>query len=240
MTDVLAHLRESGELGAVVRSVRQQQLVRQWAEQRSLSATLEEIQRAADSFRASAGLQGAEETRYWLEQNGMTPDDLERRAELAVLRRKLMEQIQDVAVEQAYAESRENLSQARISHILVDSENLAGELLLRLREEGASFVELARAYSKDSDNADNGGYLGVIRGDQLAPPVCEEVFAAEPGDYLGPYPEGPFYQLLQVRELLPAQLDETTVWLLRERLFEEILQVAAGSVEFTPLGTPAE
>jgi peptidyl-prolyl cis-trans isomerase D len=66
----------------------------------------------------------------------------------------------------------------------------ARDILAQIRE-GADFAEMARDYSEDKSNAENGGDLGFIRKGTMVKPFEDAVFSARPGDLLGPV-ETPF------------------------------------------------
>jgi peptidyl-prolyl cis-trans isomerase C len=69
-------------------------------------------------------------------------------------------------------------NQYQTRHILVDSEELAQELLSKLAD-GADFAELAREYS--SDSADTGGELGWLTADSVVAPFAEAIQSATIG-----------------------------------------------------------
>jgi peptidyl-prolyl cis-trans isomerase C len=70
-------------------------------------------------------------------------------------------------------------NQYQTRHILVDSEELAQDLLDQL-EDGADFAELAREHS--SDSADVGGDLGWITAESVVAPVGEAIQSATLGE----------------------------------------------------------
>ncbi len=61
----------------------------------------------------------------------------------------------------------------------------ARDILQQIRE-GADFAEMARDYSEDKSNAENGGDLGFIRKGTMVKPFEDAVFSARPGDLVGP------------------------------------------------------
>ena len=64
----------------------------------------------------------------------------------------------------------------------VENKNRAEEILIRVREEGADFGEIAKEYSDDVNSAHNGGDLGWINKDlEGAEVFAEAVFALEQG-----------------------------------------------------------
>ena len=69
----------------------------------------------------------------------------------------------------------------KASHILVDSEDKAKEVIAELKK-GGNFTELAKAKSSDSSAA-NGGDLGWFTPSMMVPPFAEAVAKMEKGKY---------------------------------------------------------
>ena len=73
----------------------------------------------------------------------------------------------------------------KASHILVTERDLADELYLRL-EEGEGFAELAREYSEDSSNSENGGDLGWFGRGEMVEAFEDAAFALDVGEISEP------------------------------------------------------
>lgn len=69
----------------------------------------------------------------------------------------------------------------RASHILVDTEEEAREILGKIRD-GADFEELAKKYSKDPGSKDLGGDLGYFSKGKMVPEFEKAAFALKPGE----------------------------------------------------------
>lgn len=69
----------------------------------------------------------------------------------------------------------------KASHILVDSEDKAKEIIAELKK-GGNFAELAKAKSSDSSK-DNGGDLGWFTPSMMVPPFAQAVTKMEKGKY---------------------------------------------------------
>lgn len=74
-----------------------------------------------------------------------------------------------------------NTEKRRTQHILVESEELANELLEKINQ-GADFSELAIANSEDSSSSENGGDLGFNEKGLIGPEFDEVVFAMNVGE----------------------------------------------------------
>lgn len=81
VADVVAYLRiEGGFSEALAQVVRRKTLLRA-ADEAGIVATAEEVQRAADAYRAIHGLHKATDTVAWMRNNGITTDTLEKHLE---------------------------------------------------------------------------------------------------------------------------------------------------------------
>jgi len=74
-----------------------------------------------------------------------------------------------------------NLERRRAQHILVDSEDLANDLLDQINQ-GADFADLAKANSEDSSSNEEGGDLGFFEKELMGAEFDEAAFAMNIGD----------------------------------------------------------
>ena len=79
------------------------------------------------------------------------------------------------------AELFTNPERRRAQHILVESEELANELLGQIRE-GADFAELAKTNSEDTSSNEEGGDLGFFERELMGAEFDEAAFAMNIGD----------------------------------------------------------
>ena len=79
------------------------------------------------------------------------------------------------------AELYTNLERRRAQHILVESEELANDLLDQINQ-GADFAELAKANSEDSSSSEEGGDLGFFEKELMGAEFDEAAFAMNIGD----------------------------------------------------------
>jgi peptidyl-prolyl cis-trans isomerase C len=98
----------------------------------------------------------------------------------------------------------------KASHILVDSEDKAKEVIAELKKGGA-FAELAKTRSSDSSAA-NGGDLGWFAPSMMVPPFAQAVAKLEKGKYSDLPVQTPFgwhvILLEDTRDATPPSLDE--------------------------------
>lgn len=114
--------------------------------------------------------------------------------------------------EQKMKEIKEELYQVRASHILVDSKEKADELVAKLKEDPDSFEELAKAESKDTGSAENGGDLGYFEKGKMVPEFEAAAFEAEKGTITDPIQTTYGYHIIKVvdkRSIADMQKDES-------------------------------
>ena len=98
----------------------------------------------------------------------------------------------------------------KASHILVDSEDKAKEVIAELKK-GGQFAELAKTHSSDSSAA-NGGDLGWFTPSMMVPPFAQAVAQMEKGKYSEQPVQTPFgwhvILLEDTRDTTPPTLEE--------------------------------
>lgn len=231
--EVLASAKASGSLKELLQKAAVDNLLVKAGRQAGITVSVEELQAGANRFRSTQGLHSAERTRAWLQQRGLAVADFEVTIERSLLLEKLMARIPAADVAALFEKERGLYARVRLRHILVSSEGAAQELLARLTEEAADFGELAREFSLDPAARRNGGDLGVVQRRQLPPSLGEPIFAASPGQIVGPLATERGLQLLRVDEFLPAALDEASARHIRQQLFDGWLRQEVQKQRFT-------
>ncbi|MRH44123.1 foldase [Aquibacillus halophilus] len=111
-----------------------------------------------------------------LQQSNYSSEDEFREAlRLSLLQEKALTEgieVTDEEIEQRYERLQ---TEYEASHILVESEEIANEVVQKL-EEGEDFATLATEYSTDTQTAPNGGALGPITPGSMVPPFEEAVY----------------------------------------------------------------
>lgn len=130
----------------------------------------------------------------------------------AALRSQLQEQTPtEEAIKEAYQEMTVDQEQEyKASHILVETEGKAGEIIEKLNQ-GADFAELAKEHSKDT-SAVQGGDLGWFSPEVMVEPFSEAVTRLEKGEYTKQPVQTQFgwhvIRLEEVREATPPSIEE--------------------------------
>lgn len=136
--------------------------------------------------------------------------------------------------------------QVRAEHILVGTEELAGQLYEQATG-GADFAQLARTNSTDTTTAPTGGQLGWFTQQELASPLAEAAFALQPGEVSQPVQTEFGWHIVRVlerqdeRPLSAAQYQlakdkAVEAWLQQERDQASI----STDAEVEPSPTPAQ
>lgn len=224
LRDFLYWLKLDLQLPDLLEKALQEKIALDRARVEGVTATDEALQQAADAFRAANGLLRSDETEQWLAENFLSLEDFQTRLERQLIRHQLALKVApDHHVERRFAETRTQFDKAKLSHILVEREGVAAELLTQIQDEGCDFGEIARKYSIDLDSRGAGGSLGVVDRKALPPAVESAVFTAHPGDLVGPIKSEHGYHLVRVEEIHLGTLDEATAERVREELFTEWL-----------------
>lgn len=105
----------------------------------------------------------------------------------ALLEKVIGERTTDEAIKAWYDEHLVQFRKPQVnaSHILVETQELADEVLAKINA-GGDFAELARAHSKDPGSGAKGGELGWFEQGQMVKPFADAAFAGEAGSVVGP------------------------------------------------------
>jgi parvulin-like peptidyl-prolyl isomerase len=198
-------------------------LVLEAAREMGISVSRDDAQQAANEFRAKHSLLKAQDAIRWLEDRGMTVTDWQNALEEDVLIAKFKQARFGSKVDVHFAEHKLQFDHSTIGRIATTNENLASELLLQIREEGAVFEDIARKFSSDLNTRETGGYVGKVRRKDLGPAASSAVFGGKPGSVHGPFKVGKEFHVLRVIELHPAELDSETRKEVLDRLFNDWL-----------------
>jgi len=233
--EVVKYLSLTRQIHPVLTEIIKQKEVLKKAEELNLRVTDEKLQELCDNFRKVCGLYTAEETMGFFEKSGLTEDDFESFCEVTVLVAMLKNHLADESkIEEYWVNNRTDLDLARISNILVESEDLANEIILQVTEDDEDFHALARLHSVDEATKFSGGYVGYVSRGMLWPEISAKVFNASAGDLLGPFALEKYLQLILVEELKKGELDEDSREIIKENIFNEWLsQFFQGEIRIT-------
>jgi parvulin-like peptidyl-prolyl isomerase len=168
----------------------------------------------ADSLVAQLATEG-ESREDFLSSRGVTEEFLINIAEQSLIDERIRQMLVDEApvptdeeIEEARAGAALNLLEACVSHILVETEDEANDVMSRL-EEGEEFADLATELSTDTVSAANGGDLGCSSPAGYVEPFQNAVLEAPIGEVHPDLVESEFgFHIILVTERTEPAEDE--------------------------------
>ncbi|HVS81107.1 MAG TPA: peptidylprolyl isomerase [Pyrinomonadaceae bacterium] len=199
------------------------ELIRQAAEQRGIEVSDEELQQAADDFRAERELHDVKATDAWLTANHLSFEDWEVLLEGQIIRNKLRKMLTAGRVEQRFTEQRLSFDAAAVSRIVLKEEGIARELRAQIVEDGADFHTMAREHSIEEATRLAGGYVGLMHRSEMEAAMEAAVFGAQPGRIVGPIKTDDGWELIKLEFFHLAALDDSMRETIKSQLFDEWL-----------------
>lgn len=222
-------LKLTGQFESLVEQLVRDRLAVRAAKKQGVRVSPEEVQERADRFRRVKGLHRATDTNRYFDALGITLDEFEAFITDGLYHEKMMEQVCSPKAVGAYFKlNSPKFDSIEVSHIVLDAEGKAKEMMSILREEPDSFADMAREHSI-ADTRQQGGVIGKVLRGSLKTEIEAKVFNAGAGDLLGPFPSADrsFYEIFAVNAKKPAVLDEETAAEIRRMLREEWLSARA-------------
>lgn len=225
----IRNLKLTGQFEGLVDQLVRERLTVHAAKKQGMRVTPEEIQERADQFRRVKGLHRAADTNRYFDALGVTLDDFEAFLTDSLYEEKMMQTVcSEDAVESYFQLNSPKFDSVEVSHIVLDGESKAREMMSVLGDDPDSFEEMAREHSI-ADTREQGGLIGKLLRGSLRPDIEAKVFNAGPRDLLGPFPSSDrtVFEIFRVNARHPATLDEDTAAEVRRLLREEWLMAAA-------------
>jgi peptidylprolyl isomerase len=223
--DFVRTLKLTGQFESLIEQLIRDKLTVRAAKKQGIPVSPEEIQERADQFRRVQGLHRAADMNHYLDTLGVSLDEFESFMTDSLYQEKMMEQVcSDKAVEKYFKLNSPKFDSIEVSHIVLDTESKAKEMIAVLTDDPDSFAEMAREHSI-VDTREQGGVIGKVLRGSLKTDIEAKVFNASAGDLLGPFPSSDksFYEIFAVNAKYPATLDEDTAAEVRRLLREEWL-----------------
>ncbi len=152
---------------------------------------------------------GEEQLNNALAQYGYTSEQILKNIELNLSIEALMKPYIDIQEDEILSYFTENKAsfatkeRIKASHILVDSEELALEILEKLQS-GEEFDVMAKLHSKDLSNANMGGDLGYFERGVMVAPFEEAAFSLNVGEISQPVETSFGYHIIKLFDKQPA------------------------------------
>ncbi len=223
-------LKLTGKFDALLDQVVRDRLVARAARTAGIQATDAEIEQFANEFRRARGLHRAADTDRFLSSQQISVDEFEAFITDAVYREKMLQQVSnEEAVQEYFRLNSPRFDALELSHIVLDAEPKAKEIMAILVDDPESFEEMAREHSIALTRS-RGGVVGTVLRGSLRPDVEAKAFAASDGDLVGPFTatDRKTMEIIRVDARRPAQLDDATANEVRRILREEWLLARMG------------
>jgi putative peptide maturation system protein len=202
-------------------------LIHEALEQEPIELSDAEMQRALDAFRRTHKLYTAPETYRWMERLGITREKLERLVADEATVAKLRNRVTARQVEAHFQTHRADFDCARVARLHFPDETSAQRALVEVRGGRLDFyVEAERRFREAAQptSGQSQELFAVVERRQACPSLGRALFAAAPGDLIGPVSTPNGYTVLRVLSITPARLDETTFAGIQKILFEDWLE----------------
>ncbi|WP_277188428.1 peptidylprolyl isomerase [Caballeronia sp. BR00000012568055] len=216
-------LKLSGQFDGLIEQLVRDKVTVRAAKKAGVEVSADDIQTRADQFRRIRGLHRAADMNNYLDALNVSLDEFEVFITDTLYQEKMLERVgTEREVEEYFQLNSPKFDSIEVSHILLDTEGSAKEMISYLNDDPDSFAEMAREHSL-ADTRDEGGVIGRVMRGQLKPEIEAKVFNAEAGDLLGPFvsADGRSYEIFAVTAKNPAKLDEDVTAEIRRLLREE-------------------
>lgn len=227
--DFVRTLKLTGQFESLIEQMVREKLTVLSAKKLGIPVAPEEIQERADQFRRVQGLHRAADMNNYLDALGVSLDEFEAFVTDGLYQEKMMAQVcSDKAIQGYFKLNSPRFDSIEVSHMVLDAEGKAKEMMSVLEDDPDSFEEMAREHSI-ADTRERGGLIGKVLRGSLKTDIEAKVFNAEVGDLLGPFPSADksFFEIFRVNAKHPATLDDETVSEVRRLLREEWLMQRA-------------
>lgn len=199
-----------------------------------ITCTPEETAVACQHFYQHQQLTSEADQQGWLKRHNMQPTDLEAIATRKSRIEKFKRATWDHKLESYFLKRKGQLDQALYSLIRIQDTGIAQELYFRLQAQEQTFAELAETYSQGPE-ARSGGKVGPSELGTLHPQLARMLRVSQPGQLWQPTRLGEWLVIVQLDQIVPAQLNDLMRQRLRNELFEAWIQAQLGqSVEAPP------
>jgi len=229
LAEFVRTLKLTGQFEALLEQFVRDRLAVLGAKKAGIQVSEAEIQERADQFRRVRGLHRASDTNKYLDAMRITLDEFEAFITASLYQEKMIRKVcDDQAVQGYFKLNSPKFDSIEVSHIVVDSEPKAKEMVAVLRDDPDSFDEMAREHSI-AETRERGGLIGKVLRGSLRPDLESKVFNAAAGDLLGPFASGDrtVFEIFRVNATHPARLDDDTATEVRRLLKEDWLRVRA-------------
>jgi parvulin-like peptidyl-prolyl isomerase len=185
----------------------------------AIDCTPEEVAAAKQRFLQQNQIASEVQLQNWLEQYGMTPEQMEQISLRDLKLEKYKQQTWGNKLEAYFLQCKGQLDRVVYSLIRTRDSGIAQELYFRIQEQESSFAQLAKEYSQGAE-AQTGGLVGPVELSVPHPQIAKILGASKPGQLWPPVQIGEWTVILRLEKYLAAQLDAPT----EQRLLNDLFQ----------------
>ena len=221
--EFLQTLRLTGQFEGLIEQFVRDRLTVQAAKKQGIRVSEQEIQERADQFRRARGLHRASDTNKYLDALHVGLDEFEAFLTDGLYQEKMLARVcSEQAVQAHFKLNSPRFDSIEVSHIVLDAEGKAKEMISVLADDPDSFDEMA-------DTREHGGLIGKVLRGSLRTDIEAKVFNAAVGELLGPFisADRTVFEIFKVKAKHPARLDDDTATEVRRLLREEWLRARA-------------
>ncbi|USK31932.1 peptidylprolyl isomerase [Bacillus sp. F19] len=208
-----------------------EKIIEQESDKKDITISNDAVEEEYQTVIASYG--GEEAFIQQLETSGATVEDVKKDLETNLKIEKLLEPEIKISADEMktyFDENKESFAepeQVKASHILVKDEAAAKEVKEKL-DGGADFSELAKEYSTDTSNSENGGDLGYFAKGEMVAEFEEVAFAMKEGEISDPVKTEFGYHIIKFEDKKAASeaVYEDKKKEIKETLFDQKKQTA--------------
>jgi peptidylprolyl isomerase len=229
VAEFLRTLKLTGQFEGLIEQLVRDRLTVLSAKKQGIRVSEQEIQERADQFRRVRGLHRSSDTNKYLDAMRVSLDEFEAFITDSLYQEKMMEKVcSDQAAQGYFKLNSPKFDSIEVSHIVLDSDGKAKEMMSVLSDDPDSFDEMAREHSI-ADTREHGGLIGKVLRGSLRTDVEAKVFNAAVGELLGPFTSADrsVFEIFRVNAKHPAKLDEDTLTEVRRLLREDWLRARA-------------
>lgn len=223
-------LKLTGRFDSLMDEILKEKLTVHAARLAGLEPAAEAVQERADQIRRVRGLHRAVDMNRYLDALNVSLDEFEAFVTENILYDEMNSQIvSEEAVQEYFRLNSPKFDAVDISHIVIESDGMAREIMAMLEDEPDMFEEMAREHSV-ADTSGQGGRIGRVLRGALHSDIEAKVFQADDGAILGPFevPGGQAFEIFRINSRMSAKLETETVDEIKRVIREEWLSKRAG------------
>lgn len=227
--EFLRNLKLSGKFDGLVEQLVTDRLTVLAAKKQGIKVPEQEVQDRADQFRRVRSLHRMSDTNKYLDAQRISLDEFETFITDSLVQEKMMLKVcGDAAVEGYFKMNSPRFDSIEVSHIVLDTEGKAKEMIAVLRDDPENFAELAREHSI-AESRERAGSLGKVQRGALRSDVEAKLFNAAVGDLLGPFASADrsAFEVFRLDAKHAARLDDDTTAEVRRLLRDAWLRAQA-------------